>query len=84
MFQKGTATSDLKELVDRYNFLEKSCAGAGIYYHALSRKKYVLSRIIMQNRTKPWNVNNEMHDGFNKRWQKSVGTNWTIIEPIEP
>ena len=81
MFQKGTATSDLTELVDRYNFLEKSCAGAGAgagtgtYYHALSRKNYTLSRIIMQNRTKPWNVNNEMHDGFNKRWQKGVGTN---------
>jgi len=57
VFQKGTAISDLTELVDRYNFLEKSCAGAGAgtgtYYHALSRKNYTLSRIIMQNRTKP-------------------------------
>jgi len=34
VFQKGTATSDLKELVDRYNLLEKSGAGAGTYYHA--------------------------------------------------
>ena len=32
MFQKGTATIDLTELVDRYNLLEKS--GAGTYYHA--------------------------------------------------
>ncbi len=77
MFQKGNATIDLTELVDRYNLMEKSGAGAGTYYQALSR-------IIIYNRAKPWNVNNEMHDGFNKRWQKSVGTNWTKIEPIEP
>ena len=81
MFQKRTATIELIEFVDRYNLLEKSGTGAGTYYHALSRKNYALSRIIMQNRAKLWNVNNEMHDGFNKRWQKSVGTNWTIIEP---
>ena len=34
MFQKGTATFDLTEFVDRYNLLEKSGAGAGTYYHA--------------------------------------------------
>lgn len=37
MFQKGTATIDLTELVDRYNLMEKSGAGAGTYYQALSR-----------------------------------------------
>ena len=52
MFQKGTATIDLTELVDRYNLMEKSGAGAGTYYQALSRKKFALSRIIMQNRAK--------------------------------
>ena len=47
MFQKGTATSDLTELVDRYNLLEKSVTGTGTYNYALSRKNYALSRIIM-------------------------------------
>jgi hypothetical protein len=46
-YQKGTATYELTKLVDRYNLLEKSGTGAGTYYHALSRKNYALSRIIM-------------------------------------
>ncbi len=30
---KRTASNDLTELVDKYNLLEKSDAGAGTYYH---------------------------------------------------